>query len=351
MISPVEHWLRIIGILLGVMVAVLVLWILHLIQGILLPFCMALFFVYLAEPLQVILVRWKFPIALRVGVILLVASLFLYLLGLLIYSSSQGLVEKLPHYEERFKMIIENGFTEAHLPEEMVIQLREKLNWRVNLKSENVTMLLGQTFGSFFGFLTNSFMVILYMVYLLFEREHVSHRITRSFPEKKARHLLKIVHHINHQIVGYLGIKTAMSLVTGVLVTLILVFFGVDFAVFWGILACVLNFVPAIGALAATVPPIIVAFLQFDTFTPPLIITGFLCSVQLVLGNVVEPKVMGKGLGLSPLVVILALIFWGWLWGPAGMILSVPIVSAMKIIFDNIELLRPISRFLEEGKA
>jgi predicted PurR-regulated permease PerM len=90
--------------------------------------------------------------------------------------------------------------------------------------------------------------------------------------------------------------------------------------------------------------------LQFETFTEPLVISVILISTQVVVGNVLEPKVMGDSLGMSPLIVILALIFWGWLWGPVGMILSVPIVSAFRIVCENIEPLRPIGRFLTDPK-
>ncbi|HDL18350.1 MAG TPA: AI-2E family transporter [Bacteroidetes bacterium] len=137
--------------------------------------------------------------------------------------------------------------------------------------------------------------------------------------------------------------KTLISLATGLIATIILIVFGVDFAVVWGMLTFLLNYIPNIGSIIATAPPILVAFLQFDSFLRPLWITVLLLLVQMAMGNIIEPKFMGKSLDLSPLVVILFLIFWGFLWGIVGMILAVPIAATIKIVTANFPALRPVS--------
>ena len=103
--------------------------------------------------------------------------------------------------------------------------------------------------------------------------------------------------------------------------------------------------------MLATIPPIIISFVQFETLAEPLVIMVLLISTQVFVGNVLEPKVMGDSLGMSPLIVVLALIFWGWLWGPVGMILSVPIISVFRITCENIDVLNPVGRFLNEPKV
>jgi predicted PurR-regulated permease PerM len=122
----------------------------------------------------------------------------------------------------------------------------------------------------------------------------------------------------------------------------ILLIFGVDFALLWGFLAFLLNFIPNIGSIVAVILPILIALLQFDSASTALILLVLLMTTQMIMGNVIEPKMMSFSLDLSPLLVLVALIFWGWIWGIWGMILAVPIMSILKIVFENVEALKPI---------
>ncbi len=142
-----------------------------------------------------------------------------------------------------------------------------------------------------------------------------------------------------------------ISLVTGVLVWGALHLIGVDFAVTWGAMAFILNFIPTVGSIVATVPPVLVSIVQFypQPFYPVLTLLVLL-AIQFTIGNVVAPKILGDQLNLSPVVVLLSLVFWGWLWGVVGALLSVPIASAIKIVCENIEPLRPISILMGSSK-
>jgi predicted PurR-regulated permease PerM len=127
---------------------------------------------------------------------------------------------------------------------------------------------------------------------------------------------------------------------------------GVDFAVTWGAVAFFLNFIPTIGSIVASIPPILLALVQFyPNFWPGLITALVLVTIQLSMGNGIAPKVMGDQLNLSPVVILLSLLFWGWLWGIVGALLSVPIASAIKIVCDNIQTLHPISVMMGSGKS
>jgi predicted PurR-regulated permease PerM len=125
---------------------------------------------------------------------------------------------------------------------------------------------------------------------------------------------------------------------------------GVDFAVTWGALAFFLNFIPTVGSMIASIPPILVALVQFDTFWPAVVTALALLTIQMVIGNGITPKVMGDQLNLSPVVVLISLVFWGWLWGIVGALLSTPIASAIKIVCENIDALKPISILMGSGK-
>ncbi|MBF0278116.1 MAG: AI-2E family transporter [SAR324 cluster bacterium] len=343
-----ENWLQWIALFLGILLVVVICLVLQALQTILIPFCIALFLVYLVEPLQKFLIYLKIPKGARVCMILLCTGLLLYLVGLLVYSSVKSLNQTLPQYEVRVIGLLDQVVHSLPIPSDEVNAFMRNFKWADHFKPGTIAQMIGTSFGKFGGFLGNLFLILLYMVYLLFERESFFKRIHNSFPTEKAEQISLVVNQINLGIAGYLEIKTFLSLLTGGLVTTILFLFGVDLAVFWGILTFLLNFIPSIGSVIATIFPVMIAFLQFDSLWIPVTIFGLLILIQGLIGNVIEPKVMGGKLGLSPLVVILSLIFWGWLWGPVGMILSVPIVAAIRITCEHIEILRPISGFLAE---
>jgi predicted PurR-regulated permease PerM len=143
----------------------------------------------------------------------------------------------------------------------------------------------------------------------------------------------------------YMVIKTWMSLGTGVLVTIWLAILRVDYPVLWGLLAFMFNYVPNIGSIIAAVPAILLAFIQLGTTTAILAALGYI-AFNVIIGNVIEPRFMGRGLGLSTLVVFLSLIFWGWVLGPVGMVLSIPLTMTMKIGLSSKEETRWISTLL-----
>jgi predicted PurR-regulated permease PerM len=127
------------------------------------------------------------------------------------------------------------------------------------------------------------------------------------------------------------------------MVWIVLALFGVDFAAFFGLVAFFLNYIPNIGSFAAAVLRVGFAFFQFGTFWTPFWILVITNGLDMVLGNLIEPRIMGRGLGLSPLLVFFSLLFWGWLWGIPGMILSVPLTALIRIFCQNVPPLRPVA--------
>jgi predicted PurR-regulated permease PerM len=132
----------------------------------------------------------------------------------------------------------------------------------------------------------------------------------------------------------YLAIKTWISLATGFLVTVFLVSIGLDYAILWGVLAFMLNYIPTLGSIIAAVPAILLAYIQLGGGWAVGVTAGYL-AVNLIMGNLIEPRVMGQGLGLSTLVVFLSLLFWGWVLGPVGMVLSVPLTVTLRIALES----------------
>ncbi len=145
-------------------------------------------------------------------------------------------------------------------------------------------------------------------------------------------HFKKITENVKH----YLALKTLLSLGTGFCVTMLLLFLGVDYAILWGIIAFLLNYIPNIGSIIASVPAILLAFVQFGIGKAVIVAIGYL-SINILFGPIMEPKIMGRGLGLSTLVVFLSLVFWGWVLGPVGMLLSVVLTMIVKIALESRE--------------
>jgi predicted PurR-regulated permease PerM len=180
--------------------------------------------------------------------------------------------------------------------------------------------------------ITNSFLIFLTVVFILLEASSWQQKIRAAFGDQN--HPFAPYHKVANAIKEYLAIKTIMSLGTGVLVAIWVGALGVDFPVVWGLVAFLLNYIPNLGSIIAAVPPTLLGFIQFGIGRALLVAAGFVV-VNMLIGNVVEPKLMGRSLGLSTLVVFLSLVFWGWVWGPAGMLLSVPITMMVKIALES----------------
>lgn len=182
------------------------------------------------------------------------------------------------------------------------------------------------------GILTNSFLILLTVIFILLEASSFQQKVELIFGDPKGTlsQLKKMTDVINN----YLAIKTLISLGTGLVVALWVWALGIDFPVIWGLLAFLLNFIPNLGSIIAAVPPVLLGYIQFGIGRALLVAAGFVV-VNLLFGNVLEPKLMGRKLGLSTLVVFLSLVFWGWVWGPVGMLLSVPMTMVVKIAMES----------------
>jgi predicted PurR-regulated permease PerM len=152
---------------------------------------------------------------------------------------------------------------------------------------------------------------------------------------------------INSQIQRYLIAKGLISLATGLLFYIVLQAFNVEFALIWSLSAFLLNFIPNIGSVIATILPLPIVYIQFGHFSTVFWVALFLVVIQVIIGNFIDPRIVGKSLHLSPLVVLFSLMFWGWLWGFIGMFLAVPIAVIIKIIFENSRSLKFLSILMD----
>ncbi len=334
---------------LGILVLIALGFVFYYLSSILKPFFVAVFLSILLDPLVELLRKIRIPKGLSVLIVLLITFTFLFLLGLVVYASFTSFSNELPKYEAKFSVMFENILQWFNIPIEDLNTYLHNFDWRRAITGLSLPSYISSGIGSFFQFLANIFIVLLFMIYILLGRDSFYDRIRRAFKSQGTSRVMATVKNINDQIQEYLIVKTIISLLTGILATVVLLAFGVDFALVWGMLTFLLNFIPNIGSTIATIPPILLALLQFDSLMRPLWVTISLLVIQMTMGNFVEPKFLGKRLDLSPLVVILFLIFWGYLWGIVGMILAVPIAATIKIVTENIKPLRPISVFMSGG--
>ncbi|MDE2923245.1 MAG: AI-2E family transporter [Acidobacteriota bacterium] len=193
----------------------------------------------------------------------------------------------------------------------------------------------------------SSFLVIsLIVIFTLFEAATFGPKVRAAFGSAGAEaRFARAMHDIQH----YMGIKTVISLATGLLIGIWVGVLGVEFAVFWGLVAFVLNFIPNLGSIIAAVPTTLLAMVQIGVGRALLVALGYLV-VNMVIGNFIEPPLLGRRLGLSALVVVLSLVFWGWVWGPVGMLLSVPLTMVVKILLENTEEFRWVAVLLGDSR-
>ena len=311
------------------------------------PLCFAILACYAMGIPMEYLRRFKIPKSIRIIIIIAVVMALIFMLGKLVTVNIKQFQTQLPVYEEKFWEYAGNILAHFDISQE---QGKEMLDsFLGNFKQKRLSSLGGivQTLsGSFFSFMGNLLWVLLFMVFILAEREAFTRRLVNRLGQKRSAPILDSMDHINAAIQQYLGLKTLISLLTGVLVAVILWLFGVNFALLWGTLVFILNFIPTIGSIVATVPPIAITLFQYGSISKTLLVAAILIAVQIAVGNILEPKVMGRGLNLSPLVVLLSLIFWGWVWGIPGMLLSVPLTAALRIAMEQIDSTRTVAALI-----
>ena len=283
--------------------------------------------------------RW-----LAVGLILIFVLAVTVGFGTVIGASVIDFTGSLPFYQQRLQE--EVGGLLAWLERHGVVISRELVADIFDPAA--ILSIAGRIFTGIGDVLGRIGIVLLVMTFILLEWSGFPDKIRVAFA-RSDEHLGRL-RQISSNIKRYLMLKTLISLATGVLVTVFLLILQVDFPVLWGTLAFLLNYVPNIGSLIAAVPAILLAFLQLGFSGAFFTALGYLL-VNFVLANLIEPRVMGEGVGLSTLVVFLSLVFWGWVLGPIGMLLSVPLTMIFRILLDSLEETRWLAVLLGPRQA
>ena len=224
--------------------------------------------------------------------------------------------------------------------------------FKSNISSFNFGNILQNIIESLTNLVSNTFIIIIYALFILLEEAHFYTKLkTVIAGDSQFLQLTHVLDKIDRSVGKYIGIKTLVSVITGVASYIALFFIGVDAPLFWAFLIFLLNYIPTIGSLIATIFPVIFCLLQFGDFSKGLLVLGIVGGIQIIVGNILEPKLAGNTLNISPFVAIFALSFWGAIWGITGMFLSVPITVIMVIIFSHFENTKAVAIMLsEKGK-
>lgn len=262
-----------------------------------------------------------------------------------VVSSVNTITKSHQNYDENIELIIENINVQFGIDTKSWVDN--------NVKNIEVGQLIKPLLDALSSIVGNAFMIMLFAIFIFIEETNFQSKIKQLIdrsPDKFSK-LNATLSKIEWSIARYLGIKTIVSLLTGILSFIILKIVGVHYAVFWAFLIFLLNFIPTIGSLLATIFPAIFCLLQFGEFTQCLMVFFIVGSIQVFIGNFLEPKWMGNSMNISPLIAIIALVFWGAIWGTTGMILSIPITVILIIICSQFQSTKPIAMLLsEKGK-
>lgn len=338
---------RIIIAFLGILSVIAIGLVLYYARSIILPFALAVFISYVLNPIITFFEKRKIPVAISIILSIIITFLILNLCGVLIYGSIKSFAADFPKYEARVDQIYHSVLHLLDIPQAPVagdVQEGDRFGILADINNLSVSGIILKTLGSIMNFLSDTALVLLFLLFILIGRNQLIHKIRLAFKQDMSNRISTIITNINKEIQKYLVAKTLISFLTGVSVTIVLVLFDVEFALVWGLLTFLLNFIPTIGSFVAVLLPLGVAFFQYsDNLIMLLWIALILIAIQFTEGNLIDPRVIGHSLNLSPLVVLFSLIFWGWLWGIIGMFLAVPLAVIAKIIFENIDSLRFIS--------
>ena len=309
---------------------------LHIMQPALLPFVVALFLSNIFRPLVIWLRKQHVSMWIALLMVVVLVGAVLFGVSMVAISSVHSLVAGMPRYEARWNNTLLPGLERLldDAPAAVQEQLRT-LKWSNMVQVTSVVGIIYAGAGGFVSILSGFGLILLFMLFILEGNGLFERKIRTAYPDR-ADEINAVIKRIDEKTERYFITVSLMNLVSGGISVAILSAFGLDLALLWGLITFLVCFIPTLGSIFAMALPILVAFLQFDNISTPIALALTLISVQFLWGSVISPRVMGSRLDLSPLLVLICLIFWGWVWGPWGMVLSVPITSMIKIALESI---------------
>lgn len=329
-----------------IMFFILVLYLMSALSSLLIPLVLAVLFAALFQPLTMKLSKSRMPNWFILPIIIIITLGIFYGILNIILSTFNQIGEQQEFILQRLEIRTNDlllwvnstfgfHFTTGNIFQEMSAKFN--FGW-LSSTAGGIASSIGSFTGSFLMF-------SLYYIVLLAGMSNFHNYVEYIAAEKKEI-FFEYAEKLQNSILKYIITKFFISLTTGVLVFLICWAFGIKFAVFWGFFTFSLNFIPSIGSIISTIPPVLMAVIQYDTFRTPIFMLIILIAIQFSIGNIIEPKIMGDRLKLNTVTVIFGLVFWGYIWGIPGMVLSVPLMVLLKLLFENSPSLSIVARIM-----
>jgi predicted PurR-regulated permease PerM len=310
----------------------------------LVPFLLAVFLALITVRPMLWLQKHRVPSFLAALIVLILIMLVLAVAGTIVGASIAEFTAALPSYQARLDLLVDRVIRLAatHMDDGRTIEGLSDLvdpGWAMRLAA---TILNGLR-----DVLTDTFLILFTMVFILLEASTVHTKVMAAFG--RSAETFEDARIFLNNLGRYLGIKTLISMATGLTAWIVTSTIGLDFALLWGMLAFLLNYVPTIGSIIAAVPAVLLALVQLGAGEATATAIGYV-AINVVFGVILEPRWMGYGVGISPLVVFTGLIFWGWVFGPVGMLLSVPLTMTLKLALESDNRTRWIAILLGSGR-
>lgn len=319
---------------------------LRLLQDILVPFVTAYFLYFVFEPVNNFLKKWRFPLWMQIGADLLIMLLIIAVMSSFIIGAFSSFGDKLPEYQEKLSSLVSNtakslGVNDPSLRNFKFSELAKEVDYKV---------IAGGVFTSTFSFLGS--MVVMFVLFIFIAAGHplIYKALDKRFAQKsdteeiaeeehskkgRNKNFRKTFTEIEKEVRKYFTSKVIISLITAVSEGLVIFFFGVDFAIVWGVLIFFLNFIPNVGSLIGLALPCLAALVEFDSLIKAIAMIVTLFVLDSILGYFVEPVMFGDTLKMNPLIIIIGLLAWSYLWGIMGALLAVPIMQVFRIIISK----------------
>lgn len=329
-------------------------------QYIVVPFVIAYLLVFVFEPLNVFLIKKKIPQSLTIIVDLLIIIGFFWALSTFIIDSFSRLGNELPLYQEKLNNIVRNTATSFGVDDPFFTTF----NIGQILSDLDYGGIASGLFSSTISLFSAGFFVLFFFIFVSSSHKHLTAAIKNRYMKSQSKiskkslkkdlpkenqgesqiELVRVEREktvektfkdITEQIQRYIATKFLISLLTGLVVGIVLWIFDIDFLIVWAVMAFFLNFIPNIGSIIAIILPTVMTLIQYESIGYTVLVAGIITFIQNIIGNIIEPKILGDKLGLNPLIILLSLLVWGYIWGIAGMFLSVPLTAVVKIIISN----------------
>ena len=316
---------------------------------VILPFTVAALLAFVFFPMIKGLDKIRCPRIVSILLVVIIIIAGLYLLGMVLFTSGRMVVTEMPNFENRFREIYSWTAAVFSLPNDEELTFWQNL-WGQEMIRNSVRDFTISSSNTFFRFLSSAVLVVLFIVFILLEAGFFKEKLMIAF-ENHIGNIEGMGNELISQVTRYLTAKFLISLANGIIFVVAFSFVGLEFAIVWGVIQFLLNFIPTLGSIAAGVIISLFALIQFWPDPAPIIIVVVIILAVNMMCNVLDPKIVGDHVGISPLVILISLSLWGYIWGFAGMVLAVPMTVIIKIVCENIPIMEPVSVLVGTRKS